>query len=243
MSFGLGVLAVDGWTDVGEVEAMVERCRGLVHVDGELDPRIAGFYERLRARFPDYPPYLEADLNPWMDTPLDVGIDHVFMLLSYGERSTPALAMVEELAIEFGLTIWDPQDRSASRPVPAPTRADVEAWWRDLRAGANAKEIFDRVRPWVEGDFQQDLDPITELGLQYVHGFARGVNDGTYLERWLADGERFDADPYDWRRQRAERSIAWILRNEGPDRARQAAGKMVARGWMSTEDADRILGG
>jgi len=107
-------LAIDGWTDVAEVEAMVERCQRSDHVEGELDKRIVGFYERLRARFPDFPPYAQDD--PWMSTPLDVGIDHVFMLISYGERSTPALELIDELSTEFGLTLWLPQDRTAHRP-------------------------------------------------------------------------------------------------------------------------------
>ncbi|MFC7534067.1 hypothetical protein [Actinoplanes sp. GCM10030250] len=116
MSFGLGVLAIDGWTDAAEVVAMVDRCQGAVHPEGELDLRIAGFYERLRARFPDQPPLLPPDKSPWMDTPLDVGIDHVLMSLSFGERSSPALEMIMELAGEYGLTVWDPQDGTATIP-------------------------------------------------------------------------------------------------------------------------------
>ena len=87
LSFDLGVLAIDGWSDVTEVTAMVDRCQSSVHVEGELDERIVGFYERLRARFPDYPPYSDSDDCPWMSMPLDVGIDHVFMCLSFSEHS------------------------------------------------------------------------------------------------------------------------------------------------------------
>lgn len=34
-SLDLGVLAIDGWTDVAEVIAMVDRCHARVHVEGE----------------------------------------------------------------------------------------------------------------------------------------------------------------------------------------------------------------
>ena len=78
----IGVLAIDGWTDVAEPLAMVDRCEEPHHIEGELDPRIAGFYERLRTRFPDHPPY--CDDCPWMSMLLDIGIDPVFMSRSYG---------------------------------------------------------------------------------------------------------------------------------------------------------------
>jgi hypothetical protein len=42
LSFDLGVLAIDGWTDVSEVAALVDRCQSPVHVEGELDERIDG---------------------------------------------------------------------------------------------------------------------------------------------------------------------------------------------------------
>ncbi|MEU8264816.1 hypothetical protein AB0C02_29895 [Micromonospora sp. NPDC048999] len=75
--------------------------------EGELDERIVGFYENLRAHYPDFPPY---DHNsPWMDMPLNVGIDHVSMHLSFSERSTPALQLIDQLARRDDLTIYDPQ--------------------------------------------------------------------------------------------------------------------------------------
>jgi hypothetical protein len=36
---------------------MVERSRSLHHPEGELDERIVGFYEELRARYPDFLPH------------------------------------------------------------------------------------------------------------------------------------------------------------------------------------------
>lgn len=114
MSFDLDVLAIDGWTEAAEVAAMVGRCQNSDHVEGELDERIVSFYERLRERFPDYPPY--PDDSPWMSMPLSVGIDHVFMNLSFSQRSDPAIEVILALAAEFGLTVFDRQDGSAYRP-------------------------------------------------------------------------------------------------------------------------------
>jgi hypothetical protein len=201
VSFGFGVLAIDGWSDVAEVAAMVDRCEGPAHVDGELDPRIVAFYERLRARFPDHPPYPVSDESPWMSMPLDVGIDHVFMLLSYGERSTPALELIQELALEHGLTIWDPQDRSAYRPVRAPSREDVAAWWLDLLDGrCGREETHGRARPWVEEIPEEVEDPITAMGLQHLYGLGLRGDDRAgearaLYEQWLTHGSPSAAEP------------------------------------------------
>jgi hypothetical protein len=228
LSLGLGVLAIDGWTDMSEVIAMVDRCHAHDHVEGELDERIVGFYERLRARFPDHPPITDPSTDPWMSAPLDVGIDHVFMVLSYSERSDPALEMIHELAIEFGLTIWDPQEGSAHRPVRVPSRSDVEAWWRDLLDGRRSREkIHERVRPWVEDPPEAVDDPVTSMGLQHLHGFGLTVEDGdeylhselqirTAFERWLTHGERFDADPAGWQGDRYLEALNAVLREQGP---------------------------
>lgn len=143
VSFDLGVLAIDGWADVAEVVAMVDRCQRRAHVEGELDQRIVGFYASLRARFPDQPPCLDPAESPWMDMPLDVGIDHVFMSLSYSERSDPGLEMI---------------------------------------------------------------------------------------------GERFDADPAGWERDRVVESVRAVRRDQGPERAWALALQLVARGSLSTED-------
>lgn len=40
--------------------------------------------------------------------PLNVGIDHVSMQLSFSERSTPALQLIDQLARRYDLTIYDP---------------------------------------------------------------------------------------------------------------------------------------
>jgi hypothetical protein len=115
VSFDLVVLAADPDATDAEIRAMARRCRSLNHPEGELDERIVEFYENLRARYPDYPPY--ARDSPWMDTPLDVGIDHVSVHLSFGKRSDPALHLIMELAQRHELTIYDPQGDQATRPA------------------------------------------------------------------------------------------------------------------------------
>ena len=248
MSFDLGVLAIDGWADVAEVIAMVDRCNGLVHVEGELDQRIVGFYERLRARFPDHPPGWDADDNPWMDMPLNVGIDHVFMSMSFGDRGTPALEMIQELATEYGLTIWDPQDRSAHQPVRQPSREDVEAWWSALLDGRRSpEEIHAYVRPWIEEPPDTIDDPITWMGLQQLYGLTDGLSQkdpeaGAVFEKWLAHGERFDADPEGWQHDRLLQSVQAIRREQGPERARALAIQLMNQGQFSRDDVTHILG-
>jgi hypothetical protein len=254
VSFDLGVLAIDGGTDAAEVAAMAGRCTGPVHVQGELDPRIAGFYERLRSRFPDQPPFPDGYADPWMSTPLDVGVDHVFLSLCFGARSDPAWALIQELAAEHGLTIWDPQDGSAHRPLIPPTRGDVTRWWRDLLDGQSTREqAGELARPWVEDPSGDIGDPITLMGLQHLHGFALTGADREHVhsdpeiraafERWLGHGHRFDADPDGWQRDRYRQAVEATLRNEGPDRARALANHLRKRGWLTTEDVTRLFSG
>lgn len=133
MSFGLVVLAVDPDATDAEIRAMAERCRGWDHPEGELDERIVGFYESLRARYPDFPPYRD---SPWMDMPLSVGIDHVSMYLSFGERSSPALQLIDELAQWYDLTIYDPQFEEVTRPadVREPMDPAILALIEELRS-------------------------------------------------------------------------------------------------------------
>jgi hypothetical protein len=115
VSFDLVVLAADLDTTDAGIRAMVQRCQSLNHPEGELDERIVAFYENLRARYPDFPPY-DQD-SPWMMTPLDVGIDHVSLHLCFGERSDPALQLIDELAQRYELTIYDPQGDQVTRPA------------------------------------------------------------------------------------------------------------------------------
>jgi hypothetical protein len=113
VSFDLVALAADPGATDAEIRAMAQRCQSLKHPEGELDRRIVGFYENIRARYPDFPPY-DRDC-PWMVMPLGVGIDHVSMHLSFGKRSDPALQLILELAQRYELTIYDPQGDQATR--------------------------------------------------------------------------------------------------------------------------------
>ncbi|MEU7799529.1 hypothetical protein AB0J14_26440 [Micromonospora arborensis] len=114
MSFDLDVLAIDPAASEDAVRAMVKRCRSGQHPEGDLDERIVGFYESLRARYPDFPPY--PDDSPWVSMPLGVGIDHVRMCMSFGQRSAAALELVVDLAARYGLTTYDPQGDEVARP-------------------------------------------------------------------------------------------------------------------------------
>lgn len=114
MSFDLAVLAMAGDANTESALAMFDTCNSLNHPEGELDHRIVAFYENLRSRFPDSPPYDEK--TPWMSMPLDTGIDHVIMHLSFSERSTPALEAIMELAEAHNLVLFDPQSNDAWFP-------------------------------------------------------------------------------------------------------------------------------
>ncbi|MCI4065132.1 hypothetical protein MRQ36_22215 [Micromonospora sp. R77] len=114
MSFDLDVLAISPTASDDAVRAMVRRCRDGQHPEGDLDERIVGFYESLRARYPDFPPY--PDDSPWMSMPLEVGIDHISVSMSHGQRSDAALALIIALATSHGLTIHDPQNGQVTRP-------------------------------------------------------------------------------------------------------------------------------
>jgi hypothetical protein len=111
VSLDLAVLAMDASADADQARAMAERCwRSAAHAEGEVDERIAAFYEELRTRFPPDSPD-----SPWMAA-LDVGIDHVIMNLSWSARSTPAIEVIQDLAAEHRLVIFDPQSQDAYLP-------------------------------------------------------------------------------------------------------------------------------
>lgn len=105
---------MDASADAPAAGAMFERCTSGDHDEGEVDERVVGFYERLRSRFPDHPPYAEE--SPWMSMPLAIGIDHVIINLSFSSRSDAALRAIEELAAEYRLVLWDPQTQDAHLP-------------------------------------------------------------------------------------------------------------------------------
>jgi hypothetical protein len=107
VSFDLLVLAAEPAVSLDVMREMVDHCTGLAHRDGELDPRIVAFYEDLRVRFPDHPPY--DPQSPWMSAPLAVGIDHVSMSISHSPRGSEAVRAVCRLAERHGLVTYDPQ--------------------------------------------------------------------------------------------------------------------------------------
>jgi hypothetical protein len=111
VSIDLAVLAMDESADAAAARAMFGRCTSGNHVEGKPDERIVGFYEQLRLRFPDHPPY--AGDSPWMMTPLAIGIDHIIMNLSLSSRGDAALRAIMELAAEYRLVVWDPQSQDA----------------------------------------------------------------------------------------------------------------------------------
>ena len=102
---------MDASADAEQARAMAARCRRFAaHAEGEVDDRIAAFYEALVTRFPPDSPD-----SPWMAA-LDAGIDHVIMNLSWSERSAPAFEAIQELAAEHGLVLFDPQSEDAYLP-------------------------------------------------------------------------------------------------------------------------------
>ena len=101
------VLAIEPSATADDARQMADHCTGMEHLDGELDQRIVAFYEELRERFPDHPPYDPE--SPWMSAPLAVGIDHVSMNISYSPRGSEAIDVVLDLAERHGLVIYDPQ--------------------------------------------------------------------------------------------------------------------------------------
>jgi hypothetical protein len=155
--------------------------------------------------------------------------------------------MIEELAAEYGLAIWDAQDGSAHRPVQAPTREAVTAWRLDLLAGrCSPADTHERVRLWVEETPEAVDDPITAMGTQELYGLSLRADPSDQqaharFQRWLAHGERFDADPDGWQRDRLVDSVHAIRRSQGRERAQALALQLVARGSLSAADVGDFL--
>lgn len=107
MSFDLVVLAMNPEATASEARAMAERCEyeSERHPEGDIDPRIAAFYDELTRQFPDHPPY--PDDSPWSNMPLSIGIDHVVMYMRTGDVSAPVINLVERLAQQHHLVVYD----------------------------------------------------------------------------------------------------------------------------------------
>jgi hypothetical protein len=56
---------------------------------------------------------------PWALTPLNVGIDHVIMHLRHRAQADAVIQLVLDLAAGNGLTIYNPQGDTVTRPGPA----------------------------------------------------------------------------------------------------------------------------
>src|SRR5436305_3331649 len=88
MSFDLAVLAL-ATDDSRTARQQFERCLdGSTHAEGEPDERIVAFYKQLQAIHPDHDAAVYENDCPWSSAPLDVGIDHVIMNMSFGSHST-----------------------------------------------------------------------------------------------------------------------------------------------------------
>ncbi|WP_239084112.1 hypothetical protein [Asanoa ishikariensis] len=112
MSFDLVVLAAGTTATLDDVRAMADRSVGRPRVEGDPDPRIAAFYEDLRAGFSDDPAY-DGD-SPWVTTPLVVGVDHVAMSIVHSPVGDDAVDVVLQLAEKHGLVVYDPQGDEAT---------------------------------------------------------------------------------------------------------------------------------
>jgi hypothetical protein len=109
----LAVFAVAAGADEAAARVVMEACyRHGQHVEGDLDERIMRFYEGLRAAHPDFGPGF--DDSPWSSR-LDAGIDHVFMNIRWSADDA-VLDLIQRLATEHGLVLYDPQDDTIYLP-------------------------------------------------------------------------------------------------------------------------------
>lgn len=115
VSFELVVVAAEPGADEAVVRMLLAQCLDPGgHVEGDLDGRIVTFYEKLRAAYPDYPPY-DTDA-PWAAMPLATGVDHVFMNVRWS-AGNEVIELVERLADEAGLALYDPQGDKVYLPT------------------------------------------------------------------------------------------------------------------------------
>jgi hypothetical protein len=82
---------------------------------GDLDVRVAAFYEVLRDKYPDSGLGAGSEETPWASSPLVVGIDHVTINLRH-DRAGDVIDTILELAAIHRLVVLDPQDGTITRP-------------------------------------------------------------------------------------------------------------------------------
>jgi hypothetical protein len=150
--------------------------------------------------------------------------------------------------------------------VSGPTRADVEARWRDIVAGRRSREdVHAWTRPWVEGDGNVE-DPLVSLGLSYLHGFdmtvrpaephlvGHGMEPGRVycksdvliaeeLASWEESVAFYDSDQEGWHRRKWLRLIRALQSERGLDAARAVADRAIALGQLDEASATRTLDG
>lgn len=128
MSYDLAVIVVDAGADDAAVRDRIEQVMDDVEegVDpGTPDPRIAGFYQELRALYPDDVDELLDDdaLDealreiPWAVFPLEEEPppDHVYLCMSFS-WAEEVYGVVSGLADKHGLVFYDPQEDEFRRP-------------------------------------------------------------------------------------------------------------------------------
>jgi hypothetical protein len=117
-----------------------------------------------------------------------------------------------------------------------PSRAAVEAAWREVIAGERTREsVHDWSVPWVEGDAAHDRprDLMVSSGLQYLHGLDMTAKpetpnlishggQGSYvlsvheittrLDHWLGMCREYDDDPEGFVQRAKERARQIIAR-------------------------------
>jgi hypothetical protein len=86
----------------------------------------------LRSIYPDHPPY-DWQACPWMSMPLDVGIDHVFMNLSWS-MNDEVIGVIERLAAAHSLVLYDQQDGVVRKSGVDRDAHDRTAAWCPTRA-------------------------------------------------------------------------------------------------------------
>jgi hypothetical protein len=149
--------------------------------------------------------------------------------------------------------------------VSVPTRAEVEARWRDILAGSRSREeVHAWTRPWVEGDSKVAEDPLVSIGLTHLHGFdltttaaephlvRHGMEPGRVycksdaviaeeLASWEQSVAFYDGDREGWHRQKWLRLIRAARNERGADAARGVANRAMALGQLDEQSATHAL--
>ena len=93
--------------------------------------------------------------------PLSTGIDHVIMNLSFSPRSDTTIELIQQLAAQYGLVLWDPQSREAHLPEQDGSAqhdevADLRARYRAACLDAFVRCEHVPTREWLARGFILD---------------------------------------------------------------------------------------